>query len=1045
MCEAFATKHKIYRLYQSITSFWDNRGSTINGAGNIISCAKRLTSHVGVTLGGSLNAPGIDQSRKNFFPYEYRPINHDFLTFGFETPPNYVYSGSNVNSWFPVYNPGGTALRRIVNGSLGTGNIGAGTITTSQFDLGTIYYEYASEDLILGNGNPIDDITNSNNAAAEVANAYLIHGDEKWLQRLNIYFDPDPSCPPAITSLVNVDAVNQLATPLCAEPILNDITSSTYNLIATTPNLVFIGTPVLPVTTNPGTLSFTIDHASGPTHLAEFIYVKLVPPPGLTINWVTINGTLVPAPVLASGLIPVGTSVGFLDYDFVVDFTVDDCSLSQVIWPIQYGHGCVDYPATVNDLGCVENTEIITIPLESAAMSGVGTQDNSIALCDVAQYSGCFSSTQNGVIGDFNFAIELPTGASISGSPTATGPGGVNFTPVFVNNVGNVYNYSLDPSWELTNLADQICIDFDVLYAGDCYNYGTEAPKLTLNGTPYCQTPIVSFEIQYTPLQITGSNCVPLVLSGIVQDVTCNDDGAIDITVTGQSQISYSWDNGPTSEDISNLTPGNYTVTVTDGYGCMDSQTFTVTNINVADYIVDGCTDYTLSDGTIVTSSGNYTISTTDANGCTLIENYTVTIHPENTVTQVINECGSYTWPVNGTTYTVSGTYTEIIQDQFGCDQTYVLNLTITTNTPIVETITACDTYTWPINGTTYTSSGVYNHSVVDINDCIQLYTLNLTINFSTTTTINETHCDNYIWPLNGMTYTSSGTHSHTVVGTNGCDETTILNLTINNSQVINETVSECDTYTWPVNGQTYTTSGTYFATGTTPEGCLIEYVLNLTINMRSTIVEDVFSCTKYTWAVNGTVYNQSGTYTSTSIDMNGCTVTNILNLTISAPDLTVSQSGGTFTSNQVSATAYQWYFCDPVNGLVLIPGATSQSYTPMMQGSYAVYVLLDNGIECDGFSACIPLEWNVSISEEELFSEVKLFPNPSPGLFNLDFGRDYEDVSIRVLTLTGQVVSTNSLRNTSHASIQLDVNAGIYFVELTLNGQRVIRELVIQ
>jgi hypothetical protein len=42
-----------------------------------------------------------------------------------------------------------------------------------------------------------------------------------------------------------------------------------------------------------------------------------------------------------------------------------------------------------------------------------------------------------------------------------------------------------------------------------------------------------------------------------------------------------------------------------------------------------------------------------------------------------VTASGSYTWPVNGQTYTTSGTYVFVGTNAAGCDDTYILFLTI--------------------------------------------------------------------------------------------------------------------------------------------------------------------------------------------------------------------------------------------------------------------------------------------------------------------------------------------------------------------------------
>ncbi|OYU79921.1 MAG: hypothetical protein CFE23_11745 [Flavobacterium sp. BFFFF1] len=174
-------------------------------------------------------------------------------------------------------------------------------------------------------------------------------------------------------------------------------------------------------------------------------------------------------------------------------------------------------------------------------------------------------------------------------------------------------------------------------------------------------------------------------------------------------------------------------------------------------------------------------------------------------------------------TVLVTQTY-YVSQSQGLCSSDRVpVSVTVTPITSNVTTISACDSYTWDENATTYTASGTYNV----VNGC-HTETLNLTVTPSTSNTAVVEACDSYTWPVNGFTYTESGSYDVT----NGC-HTEILELTITPSTSNTAVVEACDSYTWAVNGFTYTESGSYDVTN----GCHTE-ILELTILLPVNILD---------------------------------------------------------------------------------------------------------------------------------------------------------------------------------------------------------------
>ena len=137
-------------------------------------------------------------------------------------------------------------------------------------------------------------------------------------------------------------------------------------------------------------------------------------------------------------------------------------------------------------------------------------------------------------------------------------------------------------------------------------------------------------------------------IAGTVTGVTCNgfQTGAITLTVSGgAAPYSYKWSNGPTSQNLTGLAAGNYSVTVSDAHNCSQTASFTVTesqglhtNISISDPRCaggnDGFVSVVVTGGTIPysyrwstsnvqagatatnLSAGSYTLTVTDSVNC---------------------------------------------------------------------------------------------------------------------------------------------------------------------------------------------------------------------------------------------------------------------------------------------------------------------------------------------------------------------------------------------------------------------------------------------
>ena len=187
-------------------------------------------------------------------------------------------------------------------------------------------------------------------------------------------------------------------------------------------------------------------------------------------------------------------------------------------------------------------------------------------------------------------------------------------------------------------------------------------------------------------------------------------------------------------------------------------------------------------------------------------------------------------------------------------------------------------------------------------------------------------------------------------------------------------------------------------------------------------------SCSSFT--LNGQTYTSSGQYTQTLLNNQGCDSIITLNLTISAPSVSVTVNNGMLTAI-TTATTFQWLKCNP---FVLISGATSQTYLPTSNGDYAVEVT-QNG--CKDTSTCYNVN-GVGIDEYTSPAEFIVFPNPTNAKINIQTNLNFALLQISIYTVSGQLLHYEESKQFSKKEIDISkYSNGLYFVELTDDQHR--------
>ena len=270
-----------------------------------------------------------------------------------------------------------------------------------------------------------------------------------------------------------------------------------------------------------------------------------------------------------------------------------------------------------------------------------------------------------------------------------------------------------------------------------------------------------------------------------------------------------------------------------------------------------------------------------------------------------------------------------------------------------------------------------------------------------------------------------------TIVGSNG----TILKVSICTGNASSSTLTETACTEYLFNNMLYNTSGTYTQILTNSVGCDSTITLNLTINQPSSATLNFTNCGPFT--LNNEIYISSGIFEQNLQNVKGCDSTLTLNITINEIDTTVTQNGTELMSSQTGAS-YQWLECPSYS---IIPGATSQNYTATSNGSFAVQVMYNN---CIDTSYCYEVN-SVGIDETNV-PGLEIYPNPSQGAILLSVSQAMQDATIRIYTITGQLVSqTEHIKGLTFETHLYEQSNGLYFIQIVDGENQLIDKFQIQ
>lgn len=383
-------------------------------------------------------------------------------------------------------------------------------------------------------------------------------------------------------------------------------------------------------------------------------------------------------------------------------------------------------------------------------------------------------------------------------------------------------------------------------------------------------------------------------------------------------------------------------------------------------------------------TSGTYNVCSYITNSCgTDTICGMITVCAPQTITQTVEICDGTSYTVGPNTYTTTGNYSDTLTNAFGCDSIVETALTILPNSLMIQDISICQGDSLVVGFTSYYNSGTYNDTLISANGCDSVVISNLTVIPPTMYTQTIGICQNESFDFNGNSYTVTGIYYDTLVNAGGCDSIVTTDLTVHPIFNAPQNITVCFGESYTINGNTYTTSGTYHDTLQSVFGCDSIFMTNLTI----------------------------GNQIPTAVQVNGITLT--------AP----------------AGYDYQWIDCGTNTA---VQGATSQSFTPTQNGQYAVTVMDGN---CSETSSCTTIS-TIGIQENWL-NELSIYPNPVQHELTVELNDNAAEIVIK--DVYGNEIYKTLHSGTAHVNMSTFAR-GVYFVVIrTTAGNELVKEIVRQ
>lgn len=272
-----------------------------------------------------------------------------------------------------------------------------------------------------------------------------------------------------------------------------------------------------------------------------------------------------------------------------------------------------------------------------------------------------------------------------------------------------------------------------------------------------------------------------------------------------------------------------------------------------------------------IDKAGSYNFNYKSIRGCDSIATYQLSLLPNYTDLQSYSICKDDSIKIGTVVYNKAGLYTQLLKSAQGCDSTLTITISTLPSALSKDTLSLCTGDSILVFGTYKKTSGTFSKAFTAANGCDSTAAITIKLRPLPSTKDSISICEGDSVVVFGKYISKAGTYQQVYTSAQGCDSTSVIELSIAPFIRANNNIKLCDGDTVMIGGKAITQAGTILDTTIVNGNC--KKITSHTIEIVSAITNALAYqlCPEDSIKINNIYYTDAGTYTIALQSTIGC------------------------------------------------------------------------------------------------------------------------------------------------------------------------------